>query len=98
MKRTIAQCLALMLVAGFTVQTATAMTVAEEMGWYDYAVNPYESYGETSDGGGRTCGGASKTVCGQVSKETCVEWERFGNVPIPVCRIKVINTDYKFFV
>ena len=96
MKRTIAQCLALMLVAAFTVQTATAMTVAEEYGWYAYATNPYESYGDTSDDGGRKCGGGTKDICGLTSKETCIEWERLGAVP--VCKVKIINTDFKYFL
>lgn len=99
MKRTIAQCLALMFVAGFTVQTATAMTVAEEMGWYDYATNPYDTGGDTGD---LACGKVGKTLCGTTKKWTCTEWYP-ANGPVsesvrtPVCKTYIEITEYRYY-
>ena len=95
MKRTIAQCLALMLVAGFTVQTATAMTVAEEMGWYEYATNPYDT-GGSPDGGGTACGDGTRTFCMEKTHTVCNAYVGKGTVLDPrICRDEMkITTKY----
>ena len=68
MKNAIAGCLTLMLLAGITVKSATAMTVAEEYGWFNID-------NSTSGGGGAICGSGSKTLCRIDTTSTCSQWQ-----------------------
>ena len=63
MKNAIAGCLTLMLLAGMTVKSATAMPPADVDGWF------------TSADGGPGCGSGSKTLCRTDVTTTCIEWQ-----------------------
>ena len=76
MKRTIAMCLGLMLVAGLTVKSAGAMTALD---WYGQNAGSADSpFSGGDNNGGPVCGAGSRTVCKTMTVSTCTEWQSTG--------------------
>ena len=74
MRKIFTAALGALLCASFTLNSANAMTVAEELGWSGY--DDSDRGAGSWDANIPTCGSGTKVQCGTRTVTKCVEWER----------------------
>jgi hypothetical protein len=105
MKRAIAGFIGVLLAGAMTFNAASAMTVAEEYGWY------YDTSGQTTESSTNTdfkCGTGYRMLCSSTVTTKCVQWQSTsGTIGISptgatvggstTCAVTVVTTTYQYY-